>query len=49
MPKRYEKIRAALKKRGKSWKAAKRVAAATYNKTRRPGQKPVTRKYSRGR
>lgn len=42
MPKKYEKIKAALKRRGKSDKEAKRIAAATYNKHRKPGQKPVT-------
>lgn len=44
MPARYEKIRDALLKRGKSEKDAKRIAAATYNKTRKRGQKPVTGK-----
>ena len=44
MPKAYTKMRDALKRRGKSDKTAKRIAAATYNKRRKPGQKPVTRK-----
>lgn len=44
MPKKYEKIRDSLKRSGKSDKEAKRIAAATYNKQRKPGQKPVTRK-----
>lgn len=38
MPKRYEAIRDSLKKRGKSAKEAKRIAAATYNKTKKPGE-----------
>ena len=44
MPKKYERIRDSLKRRGKSDKEAKRIAAATYNKQRKPGQKPVTNK-----
>lgn len=40
----YEKIRGALIEKGKSAKVAKRIAAATFNKNRKPGQKPVTRK-----
>lgn len=44
MPKAYEKIKASILKQGKSLKTAKRIAAATYNKQRRPGQRPVTGK-----
>jgi len=44
MPELYEKIRDALIGRGKFTKEAKRIAAATYNKRRKPGQKPVTGK-----
>lgn len=44
MPKRYEAIRDSLIKRGSSTKAAKTSAAKIYNATRKPGQKPVTRK-----
>lgn len=45
MPKKYEKIRDSLKRRGKSDREAKRIAAATYNKQRKPGQKPVGPSY----
>lgn len=44
MPLMYEHIRDALKAKGKDPKTAKRIAAATYNKRRKPGQKPVTGK-----
>jgi|HubBroStandDraft_6_1064221.scaffolds.fasta_scaffold180397_4 hypothetical protein len=44
MPERYIKIRDSLIKQGKSEKEAKRIAAATYNKNRKRGEKPVTRK-----
>lgn len=44
MPKKYEKIKESLKRSGKPDATAKRIAAATYNKQRKPGQKPVTRK-----
>lgn len=44
MPKKYEKIRDSLEAQGKSPKIAKRIAAATYNAQRKPGQRPVTRK-----
>lgn len=44
MPKQYEAIKAKLKAEGKSDKEAKRIAAATYNKNRKRGQKPVTGK-----
>lgn len=36
MPKEYEAIRDSLRRRGKSMKEAKRIAAMTYNK-RHPG------------
>lgn len=42
MPKQYEAIRDSLKRSGKSDKEAKRIAAATYNKTHK--SRPVTRK-----
>lgn len=45
IPKRYEAIRDSLKKQGKSAKVAKRIAAATFNKTRKPSEKPVTGKH----
>ena len=44
MPKKYEAIRDSLIMSGKREKEAKRIAAATYNKQRKPGQKPVTGK-----
>ena len=44
MPKRYEKMRDAFKKGGLSEKKAKTKAAKIYNATRKPGQKPVTRR-----
>jgi hypothetical protein len=44
MPEKYLKIRDSLIASGKSSKEAKRIAAATYNKNRKRGQKPVTRK-----
>jgi len=43
-PEKYEKIRDSLKSQGKSDAEAKKIAAATYNKERKPGTKPVTRK-----
>jgi hypothetical protein len=43
MPKAYTKMKAALKREGKSDKVAKRISAATFNSRRKPGQKPVTR------
>ena len=49
MPKKYERIKASLKKSGKSDKEAKRIAAATYNKQRKKGQKPVTGHHSKRR
>lgn len=44
MPAKYEKMRDAMAKK-MPMKKAKRIAAATYNKHRKPGQKPVTRNY----
>lgn len=48
MPERYEKMRDALMARGKSSPEAKRIAAATYNKRRKPREKPVTGKHRKG-
>lgn len=42
MPKKYMRIKESLMKAGKPAATAKRIAAATYNKERKPGQKPVT-------
>ena len=45
----YEKIKASAKKRGRSTKTAKRIAAATVNKQRRQsGETKGTRKTKRG-
>jgi len=44
MPKKYEAMKRAFKKKGMSDKAAKTKAAKIYNAKRKPGQKPVTRK-----
>ena len=44
MPKKYEAMRDAFKKKGMGDKAAKKKAARIYNTTRKSGQKPVTRK-----
>lgn len=44
MPKKYEEIKKSYKKAGKSDEEAKKLAAMTYNKQRKRGQKPVTRK-----
>ena len=41
MPKKYEKIKKKYIKKGKSVKEAKKLAAMTYNKQRKPGQKLV--------
>lgn len=46
MPKKYEHIRDAYMEKGYSDKRAKQIAAATYNKQRKPGTKPVTGKHS---
>jgi hypothetical protein len=42
MPKAYEAQRDAMMRRGHSESEAKRVAAATFNKNRKPSQRPVT-------
>ena len=48
MPKQYEAIKADAKKRGKSDREAKRIAAATYNKdAKKKGKAPVTRNYEK--
>lgn len=42
MPEKYEAIRDALIRKGKSVDAAKTSAAKIYNSQRKPGQQPVT-------
>lgn len=42
MPEKYMKIKSSLKRAGKSDATAKKIAAATYNKERKSGQRPVT-------
>ena len=49
MPKKYEKIRDSYIKRGVPEDEAQRIAAATYNKQRKSGQKPVTGKHKKGK
>lgn len=44
MPRRYEKMRDKFKREGMTSKAAKTKAAKIHNATRKPGQRPVTRK-----
>lgn len=44
MPKKYEAIRDQAVKQGLSYDKAQAKAAAIYNATRKPGQKPVTGK-----
>lgn len=44
MPRKYEAIRDKLKSKGMSVAEAKTRAAKIYNATRKPGQRPVTRK-----
>lgn len=44
MPAKYEAIRDSYVKKGVPLKKAKTLAAKTYNKQRKKGQKPVTRK-----
>jgi len=41
MPERYLKIKKSLVKQGKPIKQAKKIAATTYNKTRKAGESPV--------
>lgn len=45
MPKKYEAIRDRLTAQGKPAATAKRIAAATYNATRKLRQRPVTGKH----
>ena len=45
MPARYLAMKEALLKQGKSEKDAKRIAAATYNKTRPAGDPPLSPEY----
>ena len=42
MPEKYEKIRDAYIRRGVPRKKAEELAARTYHKQRKKGQKPVT-------
>lgn len=44
MPKKYEAIRDKLERKGVSARVAKTRAAKIYNATRKPGQRPVTRR-----
>ena len=44
MPKKYERIRDNLKKKGMPDSKAKTVAAKIYNSGRKKGQRPVGRK-----
>ncbi len=46
MPKRYEAIRDSLVKSGKGYDEAQRIAAATYNKTKKPGESKLSSKHS---
>lgn len=45
MPERYLAIKESLLKQGKPEKEAKRIAAATYNKTRPAGDPPLSPEY----
>lgn len=47
MPEKYKRIKASYLKAGKSKKEASKLAAMTYNKERKKGQKPVTKKHPR--
>lgn len=49
MPEKYLKMKRSLLNQGKPVKTAERIAAATYNKQRKPGQKPVTPAYGKGK
>ena len=49
MPREYEQIRSSYVARGKSYDEAQSIAAATYNKRRKPGQAPVTGHHSKKR
>lgn len=44
MPRKYEKIRDACKRKGGGDRQCKAKAARIYNSQRKRGQKPVTRK-----
>lgn len=48
MPKRYEAIRDSLVKSGKSYDEAQRIAAMTYNKTRKTSE-PKLRSSHKGK
>jgi hypothetical protein len=43
MPAKYQKIKEAMLKQGKSLQASKTSAARIFNSQRKPGQAPVTR------
>lgn len=45
MPKEYEKIRDSLRKRGKSLKKAKEIAARTWNKRHPDNPNPWAKEY----
>jgi hypothetical protein len=45
MPKQYEEIKKSELKSGKDLKTAERIAAATYNKNRKPGSTPMGPNY----
>lgn len=47
MPAQYDAIKKSEMKSGKSKKEAERIAAATYNKNRPKGAKPVTRNFDK--
>lgn len=47
MPRRYEAIRDSLIQQGKPEAEAKRIAAATYNKTRKSGEPSLARRVAR--
>lgn len=47
MPKKYEAVRDRMMKKGMGAKSAKTHAAKIYNASRKPGQRPVTRKKHR--
>lgn len=47
MPKRYERIRDSLLAQGRNEKDAKRIAAATYNKTRKSGEPSLAHRVAR--
>lgn len=45
MPARYEAMRDSMIAKGVPTKKAKKIAAIKYNKTRKPGEAPMTRNY----